>query len=333
MDERLKARLRVVADPAEPRPEFVEQLHDTLAARLGLPVAKYPPTGVARSRPAGRPWLLLAATIALALALGAGALIAGAIVDRVTRQPSLLDELRSTGTMRVAVRPDQPQVIVPGGALAGFDIDVSRALGDRLGLRTELTVLSVDQVLTQPHNWDIALPSTSFPVGSASRFDSTASYYYWPFYLLVPIASAVGDSSDLAGETICAVAGSAGEGWLAPPIDRPPDSVMQAPTGVRIHSLEDDAACLADVAEGRSVAFVTSDLIAADLGSRPDYRIVGDRPAGWEARTIIVDGQGADAASLIAALNEAIDVLRADGELTRLSESRFGGQDVSVPPR
>lgn len=332
-DRRLSARLRSITDAVEPRPEFVDELHDTLAGKLGFPAPSLKrERGRARG---GRPWLLLAATLAIAVALIGGGLLAGSLIERQMRQAVLLDLLREGGTIAVAVRPDDPQVIVPGGALGGFDIDVARALGDRLGLRAEIRVTPVDEMLSADSQaWDVAMLSTSLPGAAAARFSPTEAYYYWPFYVLVPSSSTASEVADLAGQTICVVAGSAGEAWLVGSATDPqPGRGSSAPANPVSLALEDDSACLAALEAGNAAAAVSATLAESDLPSRPHYRVVGESPAGWEGRTIVVNAEGGDPASLVAVLNEAIAALRADGTLRALSQSRFGGQDLSVPPR
>lgn len=335
MDDRLKARLRAVADPAEPRPEFVEQLHDTLASKLQFPVATDTREREAPTWRAGRPWVLAAATIALTLALVGSALIAGGVVDRLFQRPAVLDELRSTSIIRVAVRPDHPQTRVPGGALAGFDIDVARALGDRLALDTELAVIPLEEMVGgRTRAWDIAMPSTWLPSESMSDVESTSPYYYWPFYVLVPSSSTASEMADLEGEAICVVAGSTGEAWLAGSTnDAQLEAALSPAANTVLRTLEDDGACLADMDAGASAAVVTATLVEADLTSRPDYRVLGGSPAGWERRVVIVSAERGDPTSLVAALNDAIAGMRRDGSLKRFSELRFGGQDLSEPPR
>lgn len=67
----------------------------------------------------------------LASFLCAGALVAGA-------QAADLDEIKARGTLRVAVAPLSPFVIKDkDGALSGFEIDATTALGEELGVAVE----------------------------------------------------------------------------------------------------------------------------------------------------------------------------------------------------
>jgi cystine transport system substrate-binding protein len=281
--------------------------------------------------------MLFAAAIALAVVVVGGAVVAGALIERLPSPPTLLETLRSSGAIRVAVRPDAPQAQVSGGRqLAGFDIDVARQLGDQLALRTDIMPLTIVEMLDPAGQaWDVAMPSSRVPDEGAGAFLSTEPYYYWPFYVLVRSTSDARDMADLDGSTICVVRDSAGEDWLRPSDERPqPGIVLVAPpVNATTHAAPDDDACVAEVSAGDSDALVTGAWTEADFASRRDYRILGGGAAGFEGRVLIVRTDGPAPESLLAALNDAIGAMHEDGTLRRLSQARFGGEDLSTPPR
>lgn len=330
-DERLRARLRQLPASMEPRPEFVDELHDELAARLGFVTA--PADGVRGEHVGRRPrgsrgaWLLIAATMATVLTL-AGGVVAGALfVSRLPSPPSLLDDVRSREALRVAVRPDSPQVRSPGGALGGFDMSVARALGEELGVHVEFVVLPVDEMLAAgAPAWDVAMPSAAEPA-AADRFVSTGPYYSWPVYVLVPTSSSAEGADDLDGRNVCAVTGSSGEAWLQggtaqAALVAPPDNLVLV-TG------PDDDACLARVADGDADAMVTAAWTRADIASRSGLRVLQETEVALEPRAIVARADGPDPTELLAALDDALGTLRADGTLTDLARQHFGGEDLS----
>ena len=65
-----------------------------------------------------------------------------------------------------------------------------------------------------------------------------------------------------------------------------------------------------------------------ELGSR-GLVAVGTEPVAWEPRVVRVSATGEDAATLLAAINRAIDDLRATGQLADLSRRSFGGRDIT----
>jgi ABC-type amino acid transport substrate-binding protein len=83
---------------------------------------------------------------------------------------------------------------------------------------------------------------------------------------------------------------------------------------------------------GAAVAAVTAELSDADLQVRSDIRVIGG--PGPEPRPVIVHHShvgGPDTTELLRAIDDALAAMRADGTLTRLSQNRFGGSDLTRP--
>ena len=177
--------------------------------------------------------------------------------------------------------------------------------------------------------WDIAMPSTAVEGGT---FATTSPYYYWPIRLVAAPGSPATTPADLSGSTICVVAGSSGAAWLdgafrgtsATPVAQPPSSVT-------VRRLASDDACAADVAAGASKAFVTAGWGDTDLAARPTLVRVGG-PVFTEARPIIAIRGDRDPTDLVSTLDQLLAAMRADGTLTRLSQGRFGGLDLTQSP-
>lgn len=354
MDDDLIRRLRSLEVPAEPRGEFVGELHDQLAGMLGLPVTGATTltgaavgTAIAGPRAATRRarrsvvrrWLLLAATVALLVAIVANIATIGATVRRLVDGPTLLERLQTAGVVRLAVRPNGPQVLAPGGTLSGFDIDVAEVVADRFGLDAELVILDTDEMLaTDRPRLDIATPSRALSSSEAGPWIQTSPIYWWPVFVLVP--GDAGDAGDLAagvaaaldGRTVCVVSGSPGEGWLAPSDDRPLTVLVDAPRPQAIRRMDDDDACLADMAAGGSDAIVTGHLSRSDIATEGAVRMVGDDPVAAEPRQLLVPREAPGADAFAVHLDAVIADLRADGTLARLSRQRFGGEDLTVAP-
>jgi len=327
-DERAVKRLRKVADPASPDAAFLGRMYEQLAEELGFrpggrSAVRKAPWGIARRL------TLLAAAAVLTLSMVGGALFIGAMVDRERTPdvtPSLLERIREDGVIRIAVRPDRPQVTAPGGAKAGFDVDVATEMGRRLGIRVELAYLPADEMLAGRGEWDIALPSSAVEPGT---FATTTPYYGWPVQLIVPARSTAAGPDDLSGSTICVVTGSGGEAWLdgrfrgatVTPVGAPP-------TPSTVHRLATDEACAADLTAGASAAFVTAAWSDADLAARPALKRLGG-PIFTEARPVIAVLGERDPSDLIAEIDRIFADMRIDGALADFSRSRFGGLDLS----
>ena len=130
-DERIERALRQ-GPPNEPA--YVPGLH--------LPLGRLPPSGHATDMAgAARSscWSPSYGCRALVVAVIGGAFLLRLTLRWVCPEGEICwPASRAAGVIRVAVRPDYPQVAVPGGARTGFDVDVANELGRRLGVRVSL---------------------------------------------------------------------------------------------------------------------------------------------------------------------------------------------------
>jgi polar amino acid transport system substrate-binding protein len=242
----------------------------------------------------------------------------------------LLSQVRTSGALRFAIRPDFPQATMTG--LEGFDVDVGTELARRLALGSHPVQLAADEILSGvgADTWDLALPSELMSSDEAARFASSDAYYYWPVRLLVPVSSTATSAAELAGQRICVVAGSSGETWLAGDLPPSARSAVPPPPAAIVRTKASDRDCLAAIGSGEADAAVTADLSDSDLAARPSFRMVGD-PLFIEPRTIVAPRAGLDPSPLVSAVDDALGAMRSDGTLADLSRNRFGGRDLSTP--
>jgi polar amino acid transport system substrate-binding protein len=320
-DERIEQALRQ-GPPGEP--VYMAQL---TPADLHGPIVKAPRSRGAFSRFAGLADTVVA--VGLIVAVIGFVLIRSGAFETAAKPSTRLADIQARGVIRIAVRPDRPQVTAPGGARSGFDVDVATEIGRRLGLRIELDFTPVDEMLAGRGEWDIALPSSAVEPGA---FATTTPYYDWPIRLVVPAGSTAAGPGDLSGSTICVVTGSGGEAWLDGRFRGTSVTPMAVPpTPSAVHRLATDEACAADVTAGASSALITAGWSDADLATRPALKRVGG-PIFTEARPVIAArGQG-DPDGLIAEIDRILAAMRTDGTLADFSRSRFGGLDLSQTP-
>jgi ABC-type amino acid transport substrate-binding protein len=333
-DERLHRWLEEADRPLAPNPEFAGALRDSLRAELGfVPRPAVRTEDAPRRRTGNRrgpTQLLLVAALFAAGAVGTVAVV-GSLVDRsLDRRSVLFDRVQQTGSIRIAIRPDHPQFEVSSQPAAGLDNDVAGELGRHLGFRADTVLVDASAMLSgqQDELWDIALPSVAESAIDPSRFLVSSPYYRWPRRLIVPDASTAQRPADLAGQPICAVAADAGEAWLRGEYG----GVASSPITSQIVTRASDDECLAALAAGDVTGMVTARMSDADLHVRSGIRVIGGPDP--EPRPVIVrraqDG-GADPIDLLRAIDSALDQMRSDGTLTRLSQSRFGGADLTGP--
>jgi ABC-type amino acid transport substrate-binding protein len=271
---------------------------------------------------------LAVAAVAVVLVVGFVLLRNGGPQPGASNAP-LLDTVRAEGVLRIAIRPDRPQTTTPSGAVAGFDVDVAAEVARRLGLRAELSYLPATQILGGSGTWAVGLPSSAV---APDTFPTSAPYYSWPVALVIGPSSTATSPADLDGTTICVVTGSAGEAWLAgtfPPAAST-TAVLAPPRPTTIHRRNTDADCADEVSGGLAAAFLTDAWTSVDLAARPALRPLGG-PVVTEARPFIAQRGPHDPATLIAEINRVLAEMRSDGTLTSLSQSRFGGLDLTQP--
>jgi polar amino acid transport system substrate-binding protein len=269
-----------------------------------------------------------------ALAMAATLLITGTLLGISLaggwpwRQVALLpsrDALRlvlDAGVLRVAVRPEHPQRVLPDGRVDGFDVDVGREIARRLGIGLSVAAFPSAEMLTGGP-WDIGLPSTPGWSVDGDAYLVSSAYYFWPHLLVVHANSSARTLTDVQGQPICAVEGDAAQRWLMGSYGAPatsPVPVVPIPSSLILRA--SDAECLAALTAGDAHAAVTATTSPADIAAREELRVIGGPPP--EARTVILTRDGPDPTSLLESVNRVIDDMRTDGTIARLSSERFG---------
>ena len=85
------------------------------------------------------------------------------------------------------------------------------------------------------------------------------------------------------------------------------------------------------VLSGRADATLNAEVSFYDyMNAHPEANLKVVAPTEEASQVAIPLRKGEESATLLAAVNEAIDALRAEGELTRISEKYFG-KDISMP--
>jgi len=86
------------------------------------------------------------------------------------------------------------------------------------------------------------------------------------------------------------------------------------------------------LSEGSAAGAVTARLSDADIAVRPGVRVLDPGPVPESRVAIVPRLQGGDGRStLLEAIDAVFQSMHADGTLTRLSQNRFGGADLTQP--
>jgi len=164
-----------------------------------------------KSDPSSRRLLIVALAILALLAL---ALLAWRLL-----RPSddAWERLRRGGALRVAIDPSFPPFDDVGadGQLAGFDIDLARELGRRLGVPVEFKAIAFDGLVDAVIADKADVVISAFPLDSRLTRDVrfSQSYFEGGLVLVTRGDSAVLGPEDLVGRSVAVEWGSLGDAW------------------------------------------------------------------------------------------------------------------------
>jgi ABC-type amino acid transport substrate-binding protein len=247
------------------------------------------------------------------------ALVATACAANAQAQGTLA-KIKERGKLLAGVKLDTP----PFGSLddknepAGFDIDLVRKIGARIGVPVELVkVTSATRIpLLVSGNVDLVAASMTHTRERDKAIDFSITYYTGGQSLMVPKDSAVSGIKDLGGKQVAVQQGTTLEKNIA----------AAAPTAKIVAFRDYNAAWLA-LAQGRADAFTGSlNVLQGFLKDNPNFKIVGDlfsvEPFGVGVR------QGDS--ELRDEINFAIQDLWTSGEYASLYRKWFNA-DPTVP--
>jgi polar amino acid transport system substrate-binding protein len=285
--------------------------------------------------------MLIVAIIAASVALAACGVGRGAQAD------DLLGAVKQRGYIMVSTDPNyEPQSFLntegkrssdtkcPADALTtaemlGFDVDVAKAVGDALAVETCFATPSFDTVAagSWADKWDVSVGSMTVTEDREKIFDFSVPYYYTPAVIAVRADLALTSLADLSGHALCAGAATTYETWLSggdlgPTIT----TVIQAPEGITVITLETDQECAQAIAAGREdfVGYMTSETVV-DSNIAEGFPVVKlGEPAYFERLAAAFDKASTlPTDSLRAEVDKLFTKMHSDGTLSELSKKWF----------
>jgi len=249
---------------------------------------------------------------------------AGPTLDRVTKAGELVN----------VVDNSYPpfSYINENNEVGGFDIDVAKAVADRLGVKLRIETPGWETIVggRWQGRWDICICSMTPTDQRAQVLDFPLEYYRSPAVLVVnKDETAIQSAADLDGKRVGVGTGSTYEAYLdkaitipgAKPIEFPFESVIKVPT--------DETVAFQDLALGAGVRL---DAVVANLATTKEridagapVKIVG-KPLYGEPNWVAVDKGDPEWNAKVV---ETINALRADGTLKAIS-TKWLGADVTA---
>ncbi|MFC8047287.1 amino acid ABC transporter substrate-binding protein [Nocardia sp. NPDC057353] len=204
------------------------------------------------------------------------------------------------------------------GALTGYDVEVAQAVGAKLGKRVEFVQTPWDAIFAglESRRFDVVANQVTVTPERSAKYGISTPYTVSEGVVVTRSDdNSITSLADLRGKTS---AQSVTSNW----------NQVATDAGARVEAVEGFVQAVQLLKNGRVDATVNDNLAVAEYTTR-----TGDTGVKVAAETGSSTEQAFATRSddaLLADLNRALDELRADGTLKRISEKYFG-TDVSVP--
>lgn len=207
--------------------------------------------------------------------------------------------------------------------LVGFDIDMAKAVGEKLGIEVEFQVVNWDmkeQELNQG-NIDLIWNGYSITDERKEKVNFTNAYLDNDQVVVTMADSGIASLADLAGKTVAAQTDSS----AVEAIDAHPDI---AATFASRPTFDTNDMAIMDMEAGRSDAVVADKVLLEYVVSRkedPSKYVILQEGLGAEEYAV---GVRKEDTALLEALNGALDELKADGTAAEIATKWFGSDIV-----
>ncbi|EPJ77055.1 cystine transporter subunit [Pseudomonas sp. CFII64] len=245
----------------------------------------------------------------LSLVLGSG-LIGQAVAG------DQLQKIKDSGTINVGLEGTYPpfSFVDESGKLAGFEVEFSEALAKELGVKAKLQQTPWAGILAalESKRLDVVINQVTISEERKKKYDFSTPYTISGIQALVQKKDAdkFKVAADLKGAKVGVGLGTNYEQWLKENVP-----------GAIVKTYDDDPTKYQDLRVGRIDAILVDRLAALELVSKTkdSLAVSGEPFSRQEAGIALRKGEP----ELLDAINTAIDKLRADGTLKKLSDKYF----------
>ncbi|TBU98656.1 amino acid ABC transporter substrate-binding protein [Stutzerimonas kirkiae] len=268
--------------------------------------------------------LLLAAGVAFLTA--STQVLAGATLDRIEQKKELV------GVLMESYPPFS--FLNEENQLDGFDVDVAKAVADRLGVRLRLETPSWDVIAAGRWGgrYDICICSMTPSKARAEVFSFPVEYYASPAVIVVNAEDQrIHSARDLSGKKVGLTSASSYESYLQKNlvIEGAEDTPLEYPfDNVQIAPYDTDNVAFHDLALGAGVRLdaILTNLVTAQprLAQDQRFKLAGE-PLYAEPNSVAIEKGDAE---WEARVREVFAELKRDGTLSGLSQ-KWIGADIS----
>ncbi|MEB2870771.1 cystine ABC transporter substrate-binding protein [Pseudomonas rhizosphaerae] len=227
-----------------------------------------------------------------------------------------LQKIKDAGVINVGLEGTYPpfSFVDENGKLTGFEVQLSEALAKELGVKVKLQATPWAGILAalESKRLDVVVNQVTISDERKKKYDFSTPYTVSGIQAVVAKknADSIKQASDLAGKKVGMGLGTNYEQWLK---DNVPSAIVK--------TYDDDPTKYQDLRVGRIDAILVDRLAAFDLINKTNetLALAGDAFSRQEAGIAVRKGEP----ELLKALDDALEKLRKDGTLAKLSKQWF----------
>ncbi|EKG41236.1 MULTISPECIES: cystine ABC transporter substrate-binding protein [Pseudomonas] len=229
-----------------------------------------------------------------------------------------LQKIKDSGTLNVGLEGTYPpfSFVDESGKLTGFEVEFSEALAKELGVKAKIQPSKWDGILAalDSKRLDVVINQVTISDERKKKYDFSEPYTVSGIQALILKSNEdsikIKTANDLTGKKVGVGLGTNYEAWLKANVP-----------GAIVKTYDDDPSKIQDLSVGRIDAILVDRLAALEMAAKTKNKLVlaGDAFSRQESGIALRKGEP----ELLAAIDKAIDKLRADGTLKKLSEKYF----------
>ena len=243
--------------------------------------------------------------IALVLAL---VMVAACLTACGGAKGATLKNVQKAGKLTIATSPDFPPFeSLEGDAVVGIEPDIMKLICDKLGVEAEFVQMDFDSVLIgiQAAKYDCAMSGITVTPAREKNMLFTDPYYNAAQVIVVKEGSAIAGKADLASKIASVQTGTTAESGCQD-------------EGIEVQAFAANADAKAALTTGKVDAWVVDNLTAIQMVEDGDGLVILDEKMTEEPYAFAFAMGSED---LVAAINEALNELVADGTVESIFDS------------
>ncbi|QXG33237.1 cystine ABC transporter substrate-binding protein [Pseudomonas viridiflava] len=227
-----------------------------------------------------------------------------------------LQKIKDSGTLNVGLEGTYPpfSFVDENGKLTGFEVELSEALAKELGVKAKIQPSKWDGILAalDSKRLDVVINQVTISDERKKKYDFSEPYTISGIQALTlkKNEGTIKTAADLEGKKVGVGLGTNYEQWLKENVK-----------GADIRTYDDDPTKFQDLKSGRIDAILVDRLAALEMvtKTRNAMAVAGAPFSRQESGIALRKGEP----ELLAAIDKALDKLRADGTLAKLSQKYF----------